>query len=187
MNLESKESIRRRLIKVREALTPAEVKRFSEQVCDWLLRPRLLEAVGTVALYAPVRNEVRTEALFERWTGEGKICLFPRVAGESIEFVEVEEWSALRPGRWGIPEPPAGRVAPVDEIDAVIVPAVAFDEKGYRLGFGGGYYDRTLAGFRGLKIGVAYDFQILKELPYSPGDLRCDGIFSNRRVIRVSR
>lgn len=178
MAVESKETIRRRLSSRRDRLTLAEVSGKGSLIQDRLLQTGLLKTTGTVALYSPIRNEVGTEKIFDECRRLKKQVVFPRVNSEIIEFATVGELSELLPGRWGILEPREGEVIPLGQIDLVVVPGIAFDRNGYRLGYGKGFYDRTLASFPGLKVGLAYDFQILEKIPHDAADLRCDQIFT---------
>lgn len=148
-----------------------------------LLGLKVLQDSERMVLYAPIKNEVETDVLFQRLLGSGKRVGFPRITAGGIEFREVREWSSLMPGRWGIREPKEGRVIPLEEIGLVVVPGIAFDESGARIGFGGGFYDRALASFRGCKIGLAYDFQVFREIPQEDGDLRCDWVVTDLRVL----
>jgi 5-formyltetrahydrofolate cyclo-ligase len=90
----------------------------------------------------------------------------------------------MEPGAWGIPEPQFDKAEAIERIEAVLVPGLAFDESGNRLGFGQGYYDRVLQGYLGRKVGLAYDFQVLNKIPHTATDLVCDWIVTEMRVIR---
>jgi 5-formyltetrahydrofolate cyclo-ligase len=143
----------------------------------------LVDRAGKVVLYASIRNEVRTDGIFSRIKRIGKQVFFPRISGASIEFVAVEKWSELGPGKWGVPEPRSGVPGALEGVDLVVVPGVAFDERGCRLGFGKGYFDKALSNYRGIKVGLAYDFQVLRRIPDEEGDLYCDYIFTESRTI----
>jgi len=136
---------------------------------------------GRVALYAALPDELPTRPLFEAVRRHGKSALFPRLAGERLEFAPVERWEELRPGRYGVLEPPPG-AAGAGWGDLVLVPGVAFDRTGHRLGRGGGTYDRTFAeaGEGVVLIGVAYEFQLVDEVPHGPGDRRLHAVVTER-------
>jgi 5-formyltetrahydrofolate cyclo-ligase len=125
-------------------------------------------AAGSVSLYAALPDEVPSRPLFEATRRRGKTALFPRVEG-------------LRAGRYGVPEPPAAAPS-VGFGDLVLVPGVAFDRRGHRLGRGGGYYDRTFGEEVGrgvVLIGVGYAFQLVAEVPHGLGDRRLDGVVTD--------
>ena len=149
-----------------------------------------LAAAGAVALYAALPDEVPTRACFEGLRRRGLICAFPRVEGRgALGFYRVDAWEELRPGRLGIPEPPASapRSAPGPG-DVVLVPGVAFDAQGHRLGRGAGYYDAAFppgAASPPLLFGVAYEFQVVESVPHGSRDRRVDAIVTERAIRRV--
>jgi 5-formyltetrahydrofolate cyclo-ligase len=109
--------------------------------------------------------------------------------GARLEFAPVERWDELVAGRYGVLEPPEalGRVE-LRAGDAVIVPGVAFDEAGHRLGRGMGYYDRTFSGAGGpLLVGLAYEFQVRSSVPFGERDRGMDVILTERRVRCIGR
>ncbi|RLF39548.1 MAG: 5-formyltetrahydrofolate cyclo-ligase, partial [Thermoplasmata archaeon] len=96
--------------------------------------------------------------------------------------VEIENLDDLERGAFGILEPQNKKIYTGD-IDIIIVPGIAFDFRGYRIGYGKGFYDRFLRGADALKIGIAYDFQIVKQIPEDDGDVPVDIIVSEKRVL----
>jgi 5-formyltetrahydrofolate cyclo-ligase len=141
-----------------------------------------------VALYAALGDEVATAPLFELCCAHGKGILMPRVAEPRLEFAPVASLGELRPGRYGVEEPPMERPAePVAAEDLVLVPGVAFDRDGNRLGRGGGHYDRTFPPGQPSPqlFGVAYAFQVVAAVPHGPGDRRVDGIVTENGIHRV--
>ena len=124
---------------------------------------------------------------------DGKTTLYPRVVAEGrpLEFA-VADGARLAPGAYGIPEPPADAPAvALASIDLLFVPGVAFDSRGARLGSGKGYYDRTIELLRPeeprpVTVGVAYDFQIIPEVPERAGDRRVDYVITERRLVTAS-
>ncbi len=120
-----------------------------------------------LALYSAIHNEVSTDEIVEQVLGSEKTLVFPRVRGEDLEFVLIESTADLVPGAFGVKEPKGCNLVPVEKIDLVVVPGVAFDQRGHRLGYGRGYYDRALARCRRqcMKVGFAYDSQLVEELP----------------------
>ena len=141
---------------------------------------KLFDKAHTVAVYKAVRGELPCDDLANYIKGSGKKTLYPRVQGDDMEFVEIRNAAKeLVPGAFGIPEP-AASLKPYDndKIDVVIVPGIAFDETGNRLGQGKGYYDRWIASFpenkRPLLIGVCMDFQLMSEIPTETSDIPVD-------------
>lgn len=140
---------------------------------------------GTVGFYAAQALEPNLGALLK---GAGKRFCFPRVVGDTLGFHRCESMEVLRPGAWKILEPHPERcpVAPVEEIDLVFVPGLAFTRTGGRLGRGGGFYDRFLSGLRpgAVKAGVCFHAQWVAELPMEAHDHEVDVVVTEKDVFR---
>jgi 5-formyltetrahydrofolate cyclo-ligase len=184
-----KRALRAEMSERRARLDPEEALRLGRAAQENLLAsPHWLEA-ESVALYMPIRQELATGLLLERARAEGKRLLLPRcLAGErgKMELVPCRGMEDLAPGAFGIPEPLCGRAAdPEAGPDLLVVPALALDAKGYRLGYGGGFYDRLPAGnaARGsLSIGLIYSFQFVPELPVDPWDQPVRGVCTEKEL-----
>ncbi len=183
---EEKASLRRLLKKRRDALQ-------GRQELDALIGERLLgleafREARRVALYASFRSEVDTWGLISLALGQGKEVALPVVKGRGLEFYTIRDASELKPGYRGIPEPPAlpERHTEPSSMGLMVVPLLGFDERCYRLGYGGGYYDRLLGPLKGAVplVGLAYEAQGLQEgLPREAHDVPLDVIITERRVI----
>jgi len=146
----------------------------------------LFASSNDVALYAPVGGEVPTEAVFARLVAEGKRAYYPSVTDEGLVFRRARSLAELVPGRFGVPAPPDSAPAiAVAELDLVVVPGVAFDASGRRIGYGGGYYDAVLAAVpRPRRVGLAYEFQLMERLPSAEGDVEVGYVVTEERTIR---
>jgi len=147
-----------------------------------LALPCWASARGVVA-YAAAGNEIDPAALVAAALDAGKAVYFPRRVGDGLEFLNATP-EALRPGSSGLLEPVAGEALPAGAPGVVfIIPGLGFDERGVRLGRGAGCFDRTLPRFAGaVRIGLAYEFQILPFLPEAPWDVRMDTVVTDARV-----
>lgn len=186
-----KARIRARLSAARAAMTPENKAALSERISKCLLRDADFQKARVIALYASCRNEVDTGLLMEKTPALGKELCLPRVdrSGREIRFFHVSGSGDLARGAFGILEPGAAcpPVAP-EKIELIVVPGIAFDENGNRIGFGGGYYDRFLPSLRPgtHRIALAYEFQVLREkLPVLPKDVKIGKIITEERVITV--
>lgn len=181
-----KDSIRQRMRSRRRALDPELVERAGREAAGRFLQLPFVDRVQTVALYQSIDNELSTDPLFGLLRERGKRPCYPVVAGKLLLFRSVQRIDGFVCGRFGIPEPPpeAGEV-PLTEIDLFLVPGVAFDRWGHRVGFGGGYYDRTLAGRRNdsIIVGYCYDFQLLERVPRFDHDVVADVVVTEHRVV----
>jgi 5-formyltetrahydrofolate cyclo-ligase len=170
----------------RRALSALQVHELGVAAQSHLLRlPQFLDATS-IALYAPIHGEVGTSLLHDQARMLGKAILYPAVTGHALVFRQVSALAMMAPGEYGILEPPstAEAWAPAN-IDLIVVPGVAFDRRGYRIGYGKGYYDRTLHPLEGhgRLFGLCYEFQLLDEITVIPHDVRMDGIVTEHRVI----
>jgi 5-formyltetrahydrofolate cyclo-ligase len=146
-------------------------------------------AAGQIAIYASLPDELSTGPLFRLATAAGKRVALPRALPEGVlEFAWVERFEDLRPGRYGVAEPPRGcGAASLAEMDLVVVPGVAFDREGGRLGRGGGYYDRALSRVgerRPFVVGFASSVQIVEAVPREAFDQRVDAVVTEHAVLR---
>jgi 5-formyltetrahydrofolate cyclo-ligase len=158
--------------RARRASLPADLRAAgSIAACRLLEGLAAWREAGTVALYAPIRAELDPSSLAISARGLDKRLVYPRVTGpgQPLEF----RLGALSPGTWGIPEPSGERVQ-LEEIDLIVVPGLAFDDRGGRLGQGGGFYDRTLALTPAVRVGLCFDEQRIQEAPMGPHDAWMD-------------
>ena len=172
---EAKEELRRAARRIRDAVDRAHARVAAERAAEHLLRLPGIAAARRVALFAPVGSELDAGPAARGLRARGIELAYPRVlrGAHRLEFHLVPDSDALTPGAFGIPEPSAtAPVAPVQSIDAFVVPGLAFDAGGARVGWGRGYYDRTLAAApERLRIGFCFDCQLVPEVPRDRGDL----------------
>lgn len=195
----------------REQLPAQEVDRASAALDVRLRTTRDFEGFGALAGYAAIRGEIslRTHLLWRQ--AQGARVYLPRVESPGrMSFVQVQDMADLRPGAFGTAEP-AGAPAPLHEVELFFIPGLAFDRQGHRLGYGGGYYDRALAGVkksfgfnevdgfasnhaiesrcriaRPILVGVCYDWQLVdEEIPAESHDIAMDVIATDRALFFV--
>jgi 5-formyltetrahydrofolate cyclo-ligase len=175
----AKETLRRQLGPRRRAVFAAQARAAGDAVARRVWAELVRRPFARVALYAALPDELPLTALFERLRAAGRAPLWPRIRGETLEFGPIRSWGDLRAGPYGVLQPPPGVPSlALRPEDVVLVPGVAFDRAGHRLGRGGGFYDRT---FRSacpgpLRIGAAYELQICAEVPHGSRDRRVDAI-----------
>jgi len=174
------------------ALAPADVRSNSAAVRERLAA--LPECVNATRLlvYVSKGHEVDTHELIQRLLAVGKRVCVPRFDGADRLYAasELKDFAAeLEEGKFGILEPRqevVRRVSP-DKLDALLVPGLAFDGNGNRIGHGMGFFDRLLREARGTKIALAYDFQVLNNVPADAHDVRVDVIVTEKRVVSCKR
>ena len=153
--------------------------RIQQRVCS--LEP--FRRARSIALYYPFRGEVETSELLAKARLLGKKVAYPRMGDATMTLVGFPAGARFRPGRLGTLEPAGAETVDPLGIDCLIIPGVAFDRTGTRLGFGRGCYDRVLQGYGGDTVGLAFDFQIVPELPREPGDVRCRWVVSESETL----
>lgn len=184
-----KAALRRALAERRRAVTPEQARAAGEAVAARLAAAGELGRCRRVALYAESAGELPTRALWRLARERDLPVLWPRLAPGGLEFARCDDAEALEPGALGIRAPgPACEAVALGPGDLVVVPAVALDGVGRRLGRGGGHYDRALAGadaLRSLRVGVGYDFQLVEEVPAGEGDESVDLVVTERVLVRT--
>jgi 5-formyltetrahydrofolate cyclo-ligase len=186
----TKQELRNQLRAQLAALTPAEVRARSAAI--WERLSVLPEFAGAVRLLVYVSRgaEVDTHGLIRQLLALGRQVCVPWFDPRRQRYIAsaVHDFGAeLAAGRFGILEPRAEAVRPVagDQIEAVLVPGLAFDGTGNRLGRGMGYFDSLLRETRGKKIALAYEFQVLSEVPAEAHDVRVDFIVTETRTMQI--
>lgn len=178
-------ALRAGLRKARAAVPREQRLAMSRQIEACLAGWDVFLRARTVLAYRPVRSEAGTDALAQCVLDAGKQLLLPRCLKKGwMEAVRVARLDGLCPDVYGIPAPPPNvPAARAEEIDLLLVPGVAFDERGGRLGQGGGCYDRFLPRCAGVIVGVAFSMQVVERLPLRAHDVRMDALLTERGIM----
>jgi 5-formyltetrahydrofolate cyclo-ligase len=188
--MEDKKKLRKEVLAMRDQLSWKEVEQFSGQIGKKLFALPQYRSAATIMYFLNFGKEVATLQLVPYSLAHGKRVVAPKTVHKErrmilSEVLHVED--DLAPGLWNIPEPKLDKLRPVEpsEIDFVVVPGVAFDESGNRLGYGGGYYDRFFGQLRdGVPlVAVTFEVQILDNIPVASWDRQVDFIVTEKRVI----
>lgn len=168
-----KDDIRKWMREMKKAYTPEEKKHISQSACTKIITSEIWQGAGTVLLYHALPDEVDTQLLLDNAMSSGKRVLLPKVSGDTLTLHEYHGPASIAVGAYGILEPVTpeyrGR-----EAHLAIVPGVAFDRQGHRLGRGKGYYDRLLCRLKAYKIGICFPFQQLGQIPCEEHDILMD-------------
>jgi 5-formyltetrahydrofolate cyclo-ligase len=181
-----KRPIREKLLAERRHLSAETCLHLSLLVQTRFLASEAYRRARCIGLYCPLWNEVQTELVARHSLAGGKRLVYPRVRGLELEFAELPAGGIMVPGAFGIGEPTGDRLVSLAELDLLVVPGIAFDLAGHRLGFGKGFYDRALADApAGLeRIGFAYEFQVVAQLPAAAHDCRLTQLVTEQRMFR---
>ena len=172
----------------RSALTHDQWVFMSQQIQQRFLTSDLFIRSNVFALYSPVRCEVDTADVIGAALNAGKKVVLPVVVSQALQFREIAGATDLVTGAFGIAEPrqECPQRLP-EELDCIVVPGVAFDHSGRRVGYGKGYYDRTLHDLEGMGrlVGFCFDFQLVKQIVGEPHDVALDLIITERQSLSV--
>lgn len=181
------------MLTLRNSKPPEELDALSAQITARLLELQEVKSARVVSAYLHIGSEVRTFAIFHWLLSGGKKVIVPitdrdsrRLVFSEIKFPERE----LVKGTFGIlePRPEFRRSIPLEQADIILVPGVAWDLRGYRIGYGAGYYDRSINSLQEYlpKIGLSYEFQIVERIPNGRFDSRVDKLVTERRVVNTN-
>jgi 5-formyltetrahydrofolate cyclo-ligase len=189
MSIKSKDELRRRFLSLRNSMSKEERLMLSKVIQERLLSLSEFKKSSIVGCYSAIGSEVDTSIIASHVLIQGKVLAYPRVLGMGkMEFRAVSDpMLDLTLGKYSILEPLES--CKLIEPDLLIVPAIAWDEHGYRIGYGKGYYDRYMKSRSShvyktsVYIGLAYDFQVISSIPHTIHDAKVDIIVTEKRVI----
>jgi 5-formyltetrahydrofolate cyclo-ligase len=183
-----KDALRRKMRAASQNAAPEKRTADSKMLRALLKRQTFWQNAASVLFFAPLPDEVDIWPLLEEAITGEKIAALPRFDPQSQSYSAARVRnlrSEILPGQFGIREPSAACVEiSLHNLDLILAPAIAFDPRGHRLGRGRGFYDRLLAGVRGIKCGVAFDEQIVEDVPVGKLDVRMDFILTPTRLIK---
>ena len=179
-----KNEIRYKMKSLRVVMPESARKSAAEEVFDRLEKTAAFLLADRIMMYHSLPDELSTHDFLRKWSGRKRFYL-PRINGVDLEVLPYEE-SRLELGSFHIEEPTGNEVTDPSEIELVVVPAVAYDRQGKRLGRGKGFYDRFLKHTKATKVGVGYEFQLIDELPSEPHDIPMDMVITQYTTIVVT-
>lgn len=176
-----KKSLRKIMLQKRKSLSATACEQASILVVQQLIKSEFFLSAKHIACYAACKNEMNVTALFEIIWQSDRICYLPRInTDQTLSFVRYDRDTPLKLNPFGILEPDASKVLDVSQLDVVLVPLVAFDPQGNRLGMGAGHYDRTFAQRSSwIKlVGVAYSWQCVDHIDADTWDVALDAVLT---------
>ena len=181
-----KKEIRKKVLAARDKLLPEQRTAKSREIEERLFSLPEFKSARTVLFFASFRSEVDTGSMIRRALVFGKRVVLPKVHGEELALFEIADFdNDVSPGAWGIPEPHESKPVMLDELDLIIVPGAAYDERGNRLGYGAGFYDKLLPAFTKMTVALAFEVQIVPHVPADLHDIPIKKIVTERRVIEA--
>lgn len=182
---ERKAMLRDRIRALRRAIPPGERVERSAAAAGRLLGVAALAEAPTILVFASFGSEISTTDIVDRLVSAGRRVLLPYLAGPDMRVAEFRPGDRLVETDYGPREPPSRLAVDPAEVDAVVVPGLAFDRQGHRLGYGGGYFDRFLAlvSTRAHRVGLCFDEQLVDDVPHGPSDQRVDLVVTDRQTV----
>ena len=172
-----KKELRRSIRERKRAMTEEEIVSRSEKLGVLFAQSEAYKNAKTIYGYLPYNQEVRTVPMLERALRDGKRVAVPKVYGDEMKFLYLDDLTKVSKGYAGIPEPIADGPVADDETALVLMPGLAFDPQGHRIGYGGGFYDKFLAAEPNHPtLALCYEFQLLPELDTEEHDIPVDTV-----------
>ncbi len=184
MNVPSKKEIRQTVRQLKNNLSEDEKSRAARQVLRLIEHITAFNRAKSILVYHSLPDELSTNDLIAEYSSK-KLLFLPRVNGDDLDILPYSP-DMLEAGAFNIKEPTGDNIIDPTEIDVVIVPGVAFDLNGNRVGRGKGYYDRLLARTNAITIGVGYDFQLFESFEVEPHDKVMDYIVTERQILNIN-
>ncbi len=184
-NLE-KNYYRKKIKAIRKKITKEKAERLSNKIIEKLKNQAIIKKANTIAIYLDYDNEVKTEKLKNWLLKKGKKVCVPKTTKSEMKFILIKDKTIFKKNKTGIKEPKKGKKADPKKIEVFILPGIAFTNDLHRIGSGKGYYDNFFAKhkIKAKKIGLAYEFQIIKKIKSEKHDIRMDKIITEKRVIK---
>lgn len=173
----NKQELRRTIRERKRAMTEEEIVERSNALAEKFYNSPAYQAASTIYGYLPYNQEVRTVPMLQRALDEGKRVAVPKVYGEEMRFIYLEDLTQVSKGYAGIPEPIADAPVADDKRALVLMPGLVFDPQGHRIGYGGGFYDRFLAQEpHHPTLALCYEFQMQAHLDTEEFDIPVDTV-----------
>lgn len=182
-----KDEIREDMRAKRRALSKDDVKVKSDEIRQRLFRVESVKSAETVCTFISAFKEPDTVEIIKELWKQGKKVVVPITDIESgtLSLSYISSMDDMTKGAYGILEPKTVHTADETDIDVILVPGLAFDRNGERMGFGKGYYDRLLENSKAVKIGLCYDFQILEKIPTESHDVPMNFIITEKEILEI--
>lgn len=170
-----KTALRKEIREKKRAMSPQQIEKASENLARQFYDTTYYREAQTLYGYLPYNQEVRTERILLQALKDGKKVAIPKVYGDTMRFIYLENLDGVEKGYAGIPEPVADGPVAQDEKALVLMPGLAFDKEGHRIGYGGGFYDKFLSAEPAHPtVALCYDFQMLPKLETEEFDVPVD-------------
>ena len=186
----TKEEIRSRIRICRKEMSVLQWQEKSHEICQQIVKSRVYEQAEVIYAYLAKQGEVLLDEVILDAIAKGKQVAVPKVMGKEMKFFKLQDLSQVEPGCMGIREPLSREeiLLSKETVGLMLLPAVAVDEQGHRIGYGGGYYDRYLERDpQWIKVAAVFGFQVYEQVPAEALDVPLDGIVTEERTWETGR
>lgn len=182
-----KKALRKRIAEQKHAMTPEQIEAASQRLAERLFQTDAYQNALSIYGYLSYNQEIRTLPILRRAMIDGKRVAVPKVYGDEMRFIWMDDLSLVAPGYYDIPEPIADGPVADDELALMLMPGLAFDPEGHRVGYGGGFYDRYLAAHPDHKlVALCYGFQLVDHLDCEAHDIPVHRVIPDEETRAVS-
>ena len=182
-----KNQLKESILEKRNSLSKTEIIEKSKKIKDNLFNLKHYKNSKTIMFFVSFNSEAHTHEMIKE-SLKNKTIIVPKVVHHELEPSVIIDFDNLMPSRFGILEPIETMKIAYKNIDLVLVPGIAFDKEGHRIGYGFGYYDKFLTKVpKAIKIGLAFDFQVVEKIPKEMHDVPVDMIVTEERVVECKK
>lgn len=173
----------------RKLMKAADVSQKSRMAQQMFLNSSIYKNAKTIMLYMPLGNETDTSDILKSAFDDGKCVVLPVTDKQSgiITPVIATKDTAYKKGAFSVTEPQSDTLVDVSQIDVILVPGIAFDKKGARIGFGKGCFDMLLKNAKAIKVGYCYDFQVVRKIPCEKHDIKMNYIVTENKITECKK
>lgn len=183
----NKDTLRTQILTLRRNLDVRIKHQADKQIDTTILALPNIQNAKTISVYISLPEEVDTRRIIEALWKLRKAVVVPKIFENFPMLMPVDSWTDLRPGNFGVLEPVGSQFINAQEVEVFLVPGVAFDMKGNRLGWGKGHYDKLLEKVTAPKIGLAYQCQIVSGLPTASYDIPMDTVITEKETYAIKK
>ncbi len=180
--METKHTIRQQIKDLKRCISESNKIEATNKVASAIEQLPYFKSASNILLYHSLPDELNTHSMIDKWSAYKSIFL-PRINDNELEILHANNTQL---GAFNIQEPVGSTIIPLSTINIAIIPGVAFDKNGVRLGRGKGYYDRLLCQCNVIKVGICYDFQLLEKLPSDSHDIPMDIVITPKQTLIIN-
>jgi 5-formyltetrahydrofolate cyclo-ligase len=182
-----KNDIRNSILNKRSNLPQHQISEFSHEIYQKIINWPFFKEANSIMIYYAFKNEVLTDDIIHHALNTGKQVILPKSIKEGRKIIpcKINSLDQLKSGNYGVMEPPTNDISEKSQIDVIFVPGVAFDNKGFRIGYGAGYYDRFLKGYTGIKAGVCFELQLVENAYPHEYDIPMDYLVTEKEILKI--